>query len=107
MKPYLFSTSFRSPTLFHGNRNKLRWMEWFIAIVFVVSLLIASGLLIKASNAADLKIQAHQHLSYSDIVTIPGSMQVIGEYKSQEVKEKPSVIYIESEDSCELKKVEI
>ena len=98
MKLHLFEF-FRSPSQFQNNRNKTRWMEWFIAILFVVTLLIGSGVFVKASNAADLKIQQHGKLAYRELETVPGAMRVL---KAQEPKSSP-VVYMESEDSCELK----
>lgn len=93
----------KSPDLFQNNRSKVRWMEWLIAILFVVTLLIGSGIFIKASNAADLKTKQHRELLHSEITTIPGSMRSIsGKYGDKE-DESPEVIYVESEDSCELK----
>jgi len=74
-------------------------VEWFIAILFVVSLLIGSGIFVKASNAADLKIQQHGKYAYRELQTVPGAMRVV---KVQQPKSSP-VVYVESEDSCELK----
>ena len=79
-------------------------MEWLIAIFFIVSLLIGSGIFIKASNAANLKIRNHGDVIFGEISTIPGSMRVLKQKQQQQSKEESSpVIYIESEDSCELK----
>lgn len=94
---------FRSSSLFHNNRSKLRWMEWLIAVLFIVSLLIGSGIFIKASNAANLKTEPHAGLSYGEISTIPGSMRLLAEKQNQQVGNSPTVIYVESDDSCELK----
>ena len=103
---YHFSANFRSSSLFQNNRNKLKRMEWFIAIFFIVSLLIGSGVFIKASNAASVKSRSHSHLSHSEVATIPGSMRLMGVNKKEQASTESSVIYVESDDSCELKKVD-
>ena len=93
----------KSSGLFHNNRSKVRWMEWVIAVLFVVTLLIGSGIFIKASNAADLKKKQHGELLHSEIDTIPGSMRFIARNDGDKEDESPAVIYVESGDSCELK----
>jgi hypothetical protein len=93
----------RSSGFFHNNRNKLRWMEWLIAVLFIVSLLIGSGIFIKASNAANLKIESHTGLSYGEISTIPGSMRLLTDKPDEQAAQSSAVIYVESDDSCELK----
>lgn len=103
---YHYSANFRSSGLFHRERSKLRRMEWLIALFFIVSLLIGSGVLIKASNAASLKSGSHKHLSFSEIATIPGPMRDIRIEARENSSAGSSVIYIESDDSCELKKLE-
>lgn len=103
---YHYSANFRSSSLFHNNRNKVRRMEWFIAIFFIVSLLIGSGVFIKASNAASVKSISSSHMPHGELTTIPGSMRLINKSKKELSLGGSSVIYIESEDSCELKKVE-
>ena len=105
MKSYSSEFS-RSPDLSSGNRSKMRRIEWFITIFFVLTLLIGSGVFIKASNAANLKTKSYPDLSFKDVATIPGSMRMISEHRETS-SESPSVIYMESEDSCELKKVKI
>ena len=105
MKSYSSDFS-RSSSLSSGNRSKMRRVEWFITVIFVLSLLIGSGVVIKASNAANLKTRPYHDLSLKELETIPGSMRVISDDRKV-FKEGSSVIYMESEDSCELKKVKI
>lgn len=94
----------RSSSLFNNNRNKLRRVEWFIAILFILSLLVGSGVFVKASNAANMKTKPYDKLLLKDVSTIPGSMRIISEPEKSS-SESTSVIYMESEDSCELKRV--
>ena len=93
----------RSPSLFHSNRSRMRWLELLIAVLFIVSLLIGSGIFVKASNAASAKTQAHKGLTFSEIQTIPGAMRFIDRTETSQGEQSSSVIYTESEDSCELK----
>lgn len=93
----------RSSSLFHNNRSRLRWMEWAIAVLFIVSLLIGSGIFIKASSASSLKTKPHDGLSFGEIITIPGSMRLLAEKQNEQGDQSSTTIYVESEDSCELK----
>ncbi len=81
----------------------MRWLELLIAVLFIVSLLIGSGIFVKASNAASMKTMSHHGLHFSEIETIPGTMRSIGNMDLDQGKQASSDIYIESEDSCELK----
>lgn len=94
---------FRSSGLFHNNRSRMRWLELLIAVLFIVSLLIGSGIFVKASNAASMKTMSYNGLHFSEIETIPGTMRSIGNMDLDQGKRASSDIYIESEDSCELK----
>jgi len=99
---------FRSSSSFQNSRSKVRWTEWLIAVFFVISLLIASGVFIKASNAASLKSNRLAVLSQVRIDTIPGPMRAINYEPARSVTErkvKSLSTYIEMEDknSCELK----
>ena len=51
----LFKMSSVSP----ARRSGLRLIEWLIAVMFIVTLLIASGVFFKVSNAADNRVQAN------------------------------------------------
>lgn len=95
---------FKSPQLFQNNRNKMRRMEWFIAIIFVVSLLIGSGIFIKASNAANLKTRNISELSNYQGRLIPGPMLIPSSEESRSnMHETVMTLSNEDDASCELK----
>jgi len=98
------SNSFRSSHLFHNNRNKLRRIEWFIAIFFIVSLMIGSGIFIKASNASNLKAKNYPNFSDSGSGIIPGSMRTNYTSGDQPVEQRSAVQFADDDTSCELKK---
>lgn len=87
----------------HSNRSRLRWTEWLIAILFVVSLLIGSGIFVKAGNAANLKTNSYSGLSYGNVNTIPGPMRSIQPDSTKNVLKALSNESMQSLDSCELK----
>ena len=98
------SDSFKCSHLFHNNRSKLRRMEWFIAVFFVVSLLIGSGVFIKSSNASNLKVKNNSGISLSDSGIIPGSMRTSYTSDDPETDERSVTQSFENDTSCELKK---
>ena len=81
----------------------MRWLELIIAVLFVVSLLIASGVFVKVSNAASVKTMSRSGISFNEIQTIPGAMRFIGKVDIDKGEQSSPIIYTESEDSCELK----
>jgi uncharacterized ion transporter superfamily protein YfcC len=53
--PDLFKLNSVSPV----RRSRLSVIEWLIAVMFIITLLISSGVFFKVSNAADNRAQAH------------------------------------------------
>ena len=94
---------FKSNQLFQKDRSKLRWMEWLIAIFFIVTLLIGSGIFVKASNAADLKVKNYHSFSLNKYATIPGAMHAIYQTAKTPVAQAAMLTSVEDDDSCELK----
>ena len=88
--------------MLQNNRNRLRWTEWLIAILFVVSLLVGSGIFVKASNAANLKSRNYSGLSYSDVNTIPGPIRTVKSDIQSVSAKSLSMQSIGSRDSCEI-----
>jgi len=50
---------FKLKSLYPARSPRLRLIEWLIAVMFIVTLLFASGVFFQVSNAADKRVQAH------------------------------------------------
>ena len=98
-----------SPDLFKLNsplpvrHSRLRLIEWLIAVMFIVTLLIGSGVFFQVSNAADnrLRVQSAKKLKSSAIA--PGTIGMMSVVKNESKQLKPGLVNAMDDTSCELK----
>ncbi|WP_455222808.1 hypothetical protein [Kaarinaea lacus] len=97
--PELFKLNSLSP----AQRPRLRLIEWLIAVMFIVTLLFASGVFIRVSNAADSRVQMH---AASNSIA-PGTIGTMSHNTVMAMKEtsmsKPRLASSLDDTSCELK----
>lgn len=96
---------FHSKNLAQPRRSSMRRVEWFIAILFIVVLIIASGIFFKASNAAGLNAKTASAIVADSAALIPGTM-----HHNEGAAPKTGIPQVAShmlsaveDDSCELK----
>jgi len=82
---------------------RLRWIEWLITVLFIVTLLIGSGIFIEASNAADAKYKNSKPMVLDPKAVIPGTI-----HKEQPGSHQSRLPALNKsndmeDDSCELK----
>lgn len=66
---------FKSHDMSHLQRARMRWVELFIMVLFVVSLLIGFGVFMGASKAADARVLSIAGITLDPPSVIPGTMQ--------------------------------
>ena len=99
---------FKSPHKPQLPQARMRWIEWFIAVLFVITLLIGSGIFIEASNAADLKYKNHSELVLDPHAVVPGTMRDYHISQKQVAQKQYKSLtnnspYEVEDNSCELK----
>ena len=108
------SSLFKSPHNPQLSQSRMRWVEWLIAVLFVITLLIGSGIFIEASNAADVKIKNHNELILNPHAVVPGTMRNYDVSQDQDISQNQVVhkkyqslannsSYEVEDNSCELK----
>lgn len=65
---YTFSSKFPA------RRSRTRVIEWLIAAVFAITLLISSGVFLKVSNAADNRVQKKEQHNKNVQTIVPGTL---------------------------------
>ena len=91
---------FRPKTALPVRRSRTHLIERLIAAVFLITLLISSGVFLKASNAADGRVQANKH-RYQSIA--PGTLGTTGIKQSLQQFHAQQISDDMDNDSCELK----
>lgn len=96
--PEFFKLNSMSP----AQRPRLRLIEWLIAVLFIVTLLFASGVFFQVSNAADKRVQTH--VASNSIA--PGTIGPMNDHTVVAMKEtsksKPRLASGMNDTSCEL-----
>ena len=94
---YTFSSEFPK------RRSRIRVIEWLIAAVFLITLLISSGIFLKVSNAADNRAQGKEGY-YQNVQTIvPGTLGIIAMKNKKPHLPLQSLSEDVGDNSCELK----
>jgi len=91
---------YRPKTVLPVRRSRTRIIERLIATVFLITLLISSGVFLKASNAADSRVQTNKH-HYQSIA--PGTLGTTGIKKKLDQFHVQQISDAMDDDSCELK----
>ena len=94
---------FKSSHNLQEPRTRLRWIEWLIAIIFFITLLIASGIFIEASNAADIRFKNSKALVLDPNAVIPGTIRGNESTISPVQLQVPRISEEMDDNSCELK----
>lgn len=68
------SDLFKMNSLSPARRSGLRLIEWLIAVMFIVTLLIASGVFFQVSNAADNRVHTNSAGLAKSINIAPGTI---------------------------------
>ena len=84
-------------------RSRTRTIEWLIAVMFIVTLLIGSGVFLKVSNAADYRVNG-KGLPQDNVQRIsPGTLgTIVVNNKLQQLPAR-QLMEDETDSSCELK----
>ena len=99
MQPESFDL-FRPKTVLPVRRSRTRIIERLIAAVFLITLLISSGVFLKASNAADSRVQENKHGHQS---IAPGTLGTTGIKRQLQQFHVQQISDDMDNDSCELK----
>jgi len=94
---------FRSKSVLPVRRSRIRVIEWLIAAMFVITLLISSGVFLKVSNAADYRVQERGHRSQNVQAIMPGTLGTITTKKNIPHLPVQSLSDDMDDNSCELK----
>lgn len=94
---YTFSSKFPA------RRSRIRVFEWLIAAVFIITLLIGSGVFLKVSNAADNRVEKKDSIKQNTQSLVPGTLGAMT--AKQKLQHLPVQSFSEDVDdnSCELK----
>ena len=68
------SDLFKMNSLSSARRSGLRLIEWLIAVMFIVTLLIASGVFFQVSNAADNRVHTNSAGLAKSTYIAPGTI---------------------------------
>ena len=94
---------FKSSHGAHMSRSRLRWIEWLIAILFMVTLLIASGVFIEVSKAADVRTRSSKDMVLDPQAVIPGTIHSEKPVRKSSPARLPNIGTEMDDNSCELK----
>ena len=65
---------FKLNSMLPARRPRLRMIEWLIAVMFIITLLIASGVFFQVSNAADSRLKPHTVVLAKSRAIAPGTI---------------------------------
>ena len=95
---------FHSKNLAQPRRASMRHIEWLITILFIVVLIIVSGIFFNASNAAGLNAKQGREIASDPAALIPGTLHYSAATKNPEIQQVASrMLSAIEDDSCELK----
>jgi len=94
---YTFSSKFPA------RRPRIRVIEWLIAAVFLITLLISSGVFLKVSNAADNRAQGKERHDSNVQIIVPGTLGIIATKNKNPHLSLRSLSEDMDDNSCELK----